>query len=423
LREDRVSKSLDVASLVMTAASYKSDRSTKKRALDRIVEVMARHPREYEQQKLSIEDMHLLGKENDEDLAGRMERLVKFSKIFAMDDDYFLRAYAESGPADKFMLASLAANQDRRDILSVNPEMSIVTSAGGSHVNTDAISMISVRDSRGLSVVREALALANAGQVKNSRPVMEKAGEALLGSDDKDLMSLSLKSRSFLPYLAMASLASSGIREDLVDAMRSANVSGDVHKATRSLVAASIAKNFPGDRELVSMAFRVLGAVPADIGRVAGRCLAIPYMQGARVDWDGNMVPSPAKIYSLGDDPMSLAKSYRILASTGDEEAIAGLRRMFHLASQAGQGDRTPEMSHLLKFLKESLSEVGDSDGILDALDPDPRMPAMEAQALPNGSILVKRGSVFKVDDDIIFASDPDDAVLVAVAELSRQGK
>lgn len=423
LREDRVGKSLDVASLVMTAASYKSDRATKKKALDRIVEVIAKHPHEYGQQKLSIEDLHLLGKESDEDLAGRMERLVRFSKIFAMDDDYFLRAYAESGPADKFMLASLAANQDRKDILSVNPEMSIVSSAAGKHVNTDAISMISVRDSRGLSVVREALALVNAGQVRNSRPVVAKAGEALLGSDDRDLMSLALKSMSFLPYLAMASLASSGTREDLVNAMRSANVSGDVHKATRALVAASVAKNLPGDRELVSMAFKLLGTAPADIGRVAGRDLAIAYMQGARVDWDGNMIPSPAKIYSLGDDPMSLAKSYRILASTGDEEAIAGLRRLFHLASQAGQENRTPEMSHLIKFLKESLSEVGDSDGILDALDPAPCMPEVEARALPNGSILVKRGSVFQVDEDIIFASDPGDAVLIAVSELSRQGK
>jgi hypothetical protein len=424
LQENKVSRSLDVASLVMTAASFKSDRATKKKALDRIVEVIAKHPLEYEQQKLSIEDMHLLGKKNDEELAIRMERLVKFSKIFTMDDDYFLRAYAESGPADRLLLASLAANQGRNDILSVNPEMSIVVSAGNKYVNTDAISMINPRDSRGLYVVREALVLVNAGQIKNIRPITEKAGEILLFSNDNDLIALALKSRSFLPYLAIASLASNGTREELVNAMMSANVSGDINNATRGLVVASITKNFPEDKDLASLAFRVLGAVPADVGRVAGRNLAIPYMQGARIDWDGNRVPIPSKIYSLGDDPMSLAKSYRILASTGDEEAIAGLRRLFHLASQAGQKGITPEIAHLLKFLKEALSESGDNDRILDALEPAPYALPREAQALPNGSILVKKGSLFQVDEgDIIFASNPEEAVLIAVTELVRQGK
>lgn len=421
LAEDRLAKSMDVASVVMTAADRSSAPGLRAMALDRLVEIIASYPEVYEKNRLSIEDMHYLSKSaNNQELGPRLERLSKFMELFGADDGFLIRTYSESPESDRKLMARLVAKQDRQDVIDANPEMCL---AGG-EIDPEFLSKIDPTNYGALSFLAKLAKLRNEGKVRIHRALDLKIAEAVYMTRDKALISEALRSRSFLPYLALSILLEQGDEDDrrfaagkLHDLPSGYHV-GDVVK---DLLAASLSKAMGDDPKVMRLARRVLGATPGEVARFAGKKAGLDFMRATRSDWRGEEVPEAAKLFSLPDDPLPLARSYWQLAESGDPEARAGLHRLMHLLAQELSAKEDEQLRYALRYVNEAMSRLGEESSFINALS----LPEVaEAKLLPDGSVLRKKAGRYHVDDvSVCFSSKPEDSELIAVSEIAKARK
>jgi len=424
LDPEKLKKSMDVSSIVMTAADTSSKPEVRGLALDRLVELIAAYPEVYGKNKLSIEDMHYISKSANNNILGpKLERIQKFIGLFESDDDFLIRTYAESSEDDRRLISKLVAKQERQDVIDANPEMCLA----GWKLNPEFLSRIDPTKNESLIFLTKLVGLRNNGQIKIHRLLDLKIAEAIYKTKDSNLIAEALKSGSSLPYLALSVMLERGDEKDLsvaVEKLKNLPTGHYVSDVTKNLLAATFAKTVgQNNPEVMNLVRKILGAKPAEVANLAGKTVGLAFMRSTRSDWNGDEVPDASKLFSLSDDPLSLAKSYKQLAESGDPGAKAGLHRLMHLLSQKLSENEDEQLRYALQYVKESLSKLGEESSFIDALSL-PESKPVEAQLLPDGSVLRKKAGRYYVDDvSVCFSSKPQECELWAIREISKARK
>jgi hypothetical protein len=323
--------------------------------------------------------------------------------------------------SDKKLISTLVSKQDRQEIIDANPSMAIA----GETLNSDFLSKMNPANEQVIVFLIQLIGLRNSGQLRSHRILDNKVAEAIYVSSDKTLIAQALRSRSSLPYLAMSVLLERGDERDqslAVKYLGKLPMGLCVSEYVKTLLASSFAEAMGDNVEVMKLVKKVLDVSPEKIANLSGKTLGIEFMRSIKSDWNGDEVPEAGKLFSLSEDPLSLAKSYKQLADAGDSGARAGLHRLMHLLSQKLSEDDNEDLRYALDYVREALTGIGEDRSFLDAFSQKNKQ--IEAKLLPNGSLLVKKSGRYFIDDfSVCFSSGPDMCELIAIQEMAKARK
>lgn len=406
LSMDEIGGSVDVRSLLMTISAQSSD-DAKAAAADRLVRIMCRDPQLYQDHKLSKTELsHLVRAGGSHRSKERLARLSKFCVLLDGDDADLMEAYADASDEDKENIAYVVACQGRDDIASAVPSLSFNGRHDKPRINNVLFEKLDVSDEDARGVILAAFMACHNNAMKPSIDlVSRKLMDAVLETGDDALLKAALrgpyKTRCFaISYLLERGGASSA---EASEAMRKLPFDKEPSQWPARLACASACKHGSADPGLLRLAMDAFGVRPRDVIPLVGKSFAEAYMRANRVDWDGSPVPQTSEIYSLPDDPMSLAMK---VVALGDEGAMVSMLSMCEHSEDGYVSE------HVAGLLKEALRTGGSTW---------PSLPVPpQASVLADGTVMTQKEGVYFVGNKC-FASSRQDAEEIATGLLIKE--
>lgn len=327
------STSTDIKSLFLTLTH--KDSKFKQEAAYRICDLISRYPELVASHEFSESDIISI-KNSAPQYA---EKVINTLSLINADEADIMKAYFDGDDFDKYIASNFVVSLKKDSVFFAMPEMCLLHGS----INIDLFDKLNPKDPTTTKIILKSRAY----NLDVPQKMFErKIAEVLCERKDEDLINIGLSESASLASFCLGLLADGDTLKE-TDFKKYYPNSGKNENV--ALAAIAIMDRSP---DLLKKFNSMFNVVPSSIELVSCKEHATKYMKINRITWDGKAVPNASEMFSLPENPMSLAVS---LVNIEDVPAMTAL--LYSCCKKFSEGD--DEVKQTMIFLVRELKRQG----------------------------------------------------------------